>query len=200
MESKNFLTAIQERRTIYNIDKDIKVSEAKVQEIVEFAVKHAPSSFNSQTSRAVILFKEHSDKFWETTKEILRGIVPADQFAATEAKMNGFGAGYGTILFFEDENAVKKLQDGFPLYADKFPVYSQHTSGMVQFIVWTALEAEGLGCSLQHYSPLVDETVQKSWNVPANWKLVAQMPFGNPTKPAGEKTFQPIEERVKVFH
>jgi len=199
MNSKDFLTAVKERRTIYNISKDIKVTEARIQEIVELAIKHTPSSFNSQSSRAVILFKEQSDKFWETTKEILRGIVPADQFGATEAKMNGFGAGYGTILFFEDEAAVKKLQDAFPLYASAFPGFSQHTAGMVQFVVWTALEAEGLGCSLQHYSPLVDEAVQKNWGVPKEWKLTAQMPFGHPTKPAGEKTFQPIEDRVKIF-
>jgi predicted oxidoreductase (fatty acid repression mutant protein) len=200
MDSKTFTTAVQERRTFYSIDKNIKTTEAKIQEVVEFAIKHAPSSFNSQTSRAVILFKEQSDKFWQLTSDILKGIVPAENFAPTEAKMKGFGAGYGTVLFFEDEAAVKKLQDSFPLYAAAFPGFSEHTSGMVQFIVWTALEAEGLGCSLQHYSPLVDETIQKEWGVPSTWKLKSQMPFGNPTAQPGEKTFQPIEDRVKVFH
>jgi len=199
MEKKDFYEVVKNRRTIYNISKDIKVSEARIQEIVEFAVKHAPSSFNSQSGRAVILFKGESDKFWANTTEILRGIVPADQFGPTEEKMKGFGSGYGTILFFEDQVPVKKMQEGFPSYAHNFPIWSQHSSGMIQFIVWAALEAEGLGCSLQHYSPLVDESVQKSWGVPADWKLVAQMPFGQPTKPPSDKTFQPIEERVKIF-
>ena len=70
---------------------------------------------------------------------------------------------------------------------------------MRQLVVWTGLEAEGLGASLQHYNPLIDDEVKTEWNVPANWKLIAQMPFGNPTAAPGEKEFQPLEERVK-FH
>ena len=58
---------------------------------------------------------------------------------------------------------------------------------------------EGLGASLQHYNPLIDEEVKKQWSIPPNWKLIAEMPFGNPTVAAGEKEFQPIEMRVKVF-
>jgi predicted oxidoreductase (fatty acid repression mutant protein) len=196
---KDFATAVKERRSIYSISKDVKVSDEKIKEIVEFAVKWVPSSFNSQTGRVVVLLGQHHDKFWNNTKEILRKMVPEDKFAPTEAKMNGFANGYGTILFFEDQTPVKNLQEQFPSYASNFPVWSEHSSGMLQFIVWTALEAEGLGASLQHYSPLVDETVQKEWGVPDTWKLVAQMPFGNPLELPGEKQFQPIEERVKYF-
>ena len=58
---------------------------------------------------------------------------------------------------------------------------------MHQLVVWTGLEAEGLGASLQHYNPLIDDEVKQEWNVPANWKLIAQMPFGNPTAAPGEK-------------
>jgi len=199
MNSKDFFAAVKDRRTFYAIDKNIKVSEAKIREIVEYAIKHVPSSFNSQSSRAVILLKDQSDKFWQLTSDVLKGIVPPENFAPTAEKMKGFGAGYGTILFFEDDVPIKKMQEAFPTYASAFPGFSQHTAGMAQFIVWTALEAEGLGCSLQHYSPLVDEFVQKEWNVPSTWKLIAQMPFGNPVAQPGEKTFQPIEERVKVF-
>ena len=70
---------------------------------------------------------------------------------------------------------------------------------MHQLVVWTALEAEGLGASLQHYNPLIDDEVKKEWNIPDNWKLIAQMPFGNPTSQAGEKEFQPLEDRVKFY-
>jgi predicted oxidoreductase (fatty acid repression mutant protein) len=52
---------------------------------------------------------------------------------------------------------------------------------------------------LQHYNPLIDEKVKKTWNLPASWKLIAQMPFGKPTDQPGEKEFQPLEERVKFF-
>lgn len=113
--------------------------------------------------------------------------------------MAGFRSGYGTILFFEDDAVIKSLQEQFELYKDNFPIWSQQSSGMLQFAIWTALELEGLGASLQHYNPLIDEAVKAEWNIPESWRLIAQMPFGNPTAEPGEKDFQPIEERVKVF-
>lgn len=65
--------------------------------------------------------------------------------------------------------------------------------------VWTALEAEGFGANLQHYNPLIDATVAKQWNLPNDWRLVAQLVFGSPEGTADEKSHKPIEERVKVF-
>ena len=68
-----------------------------------------------------------------------------------------------------------------------------------QYLVWLALESEGFGANLQHYSPLIDEGVAKTWNLPSSWKLDAQLVFGTPTAEAKEKTFQPLEGRFKVF-
>ncbi|KAI8827236.1 Nitroreductase-like protein [Fimicolochytrium jonesii] len=195
-----FLDAVASRRTIYTLSKDSTISDARVEEIVKHAVKHVPSSFNSQSSRTVILFAAHHDKLWDITKEILKTIVPAEAFPATEARINGFRNAHGTVLFFEDKDDVKAMQDKFPTYQDRFPIWAQHTSGMLQFVVWAALEKEGLGANLQHYAPLIDERVRSEWNVPVTWELVAQMPFGKPTAPAGEKQFKPLDERVKVFH
>ena len=87
----------------------------------------------------------------------------------------------------------------FPSYANYFPQYSEHTAGMHQFAVWTMLREAGIGATLQHYQPLIDEEVAKTWNIDPEWKLIAQMPFGNPTGEAGEKQFSPIEDRLKVF-
>jgi predicted oxidoreductase (fatty acid repression mutant protein) len=70
---------------------------------------------------------------------------------------------------------------------------------MFQYVVWTSLELEGFGASLQHYNPLIDDEVKKEWGIPDNWKLLSQMVFGKPTAPAGEKEFKPLAERVKVF-
>ena len=70
---------------------------------------------------------------------------------------------------------------------------------MHQFTIWTALEAEGLGCNLQHYSPLIDAKVAERWDVPKDWVLNAQLVFGTPAAPAGDKTFMDVGERFKVF-
>ncbi|WP_203362884.1 nitroreductase family protein [Bacillus sp. REN10] len=195
----NFYSAVEARRSIYAISKEQTVSDERIQEVIEFAVKHAPTAFNSQSGRVVVLLGEQHDQLWDLTRDTLREIVPADQFGPTEEKMAMFKAGYGSVLFFEDEAVVKGLQESFPTYADNFPLWSMQSSGMLQYIVWTALEQEGFGATLQHYNPLIDEQVRTKWNVPANWKLIAQMPFGKPAAPAGDKEFQPINERVKLF-
>ncbi|WP_409293964.1 nitroreductase family protein [Peribacillus sp. SCS-26] len=200
MENKtDFYSAIENRRSIYSISSEAPVSDERIQEIVNHAVKYTPSAFNSQSARVVVLLSENHARLWDITKETLRKIVPAENFGSTEDKMKSFASGYGTVLFFEDQNVVEGFQKQFELYADNFPVWSQQSSGMLQYNIWTSLELEGFGASLQHYNPLIDEEVRQEWNLPENWRLIAQMPFGKPTAPAGEKEFQPLEERVKFF-
>lgn len=195
-----FLDAVKARRTYYAISKEAVASDERIQEIVSEAVKHAPSAFNSQSARVIILLGDQHDRLWDLVKGELKKIVPADSFQATEDKINGaFRSGYGSVLFFEDMSVIEGLQQQFPLYKDAFPVFSHHSGGMLQFIVWTALELEGFGASLQHYNPVIDEAVRAAWNVPPSWKLLAQMPFGKPVAQPGDKTFEPLEKRVKVY-
>lgn len=197
---RSFKEAVKNRRTYYSIDNKINVSDAEIKEIVEFAVTHVPSSFNSQSTRVVLLLGDNHKKLWSIVKETLRKIVPAEAFGATEAKIdNCFAAGYGTILFYEDTETVEGLQKAFPSYSENFPVWSQQTSAMHQFAIWTMLEDAGLGASLQHYNPIIDAGVAKTWNINPKWKLIAQMPFGNPIQDAGEKEFKPLSERILVF-
>ncbi|KZO94017.1 Nitroreductase [Calocera viscosa TUFC12733] len=195
-----FLKAIELRRSVYTINDKIPVPDEKIVEIVEAAIKHGPSSFNSQSSRAVVLFGDEHKFVWDTVLAVLKPIVPEAEFPKTVGKVNGcFKAGHGTVLFWEDNAVVKGMQDMFPLYQDRFPPWSQHASAMVQFITWTALANEGISASLQHYNPLIDEKLREHFKLPDTWALVAQMPFGTATAPAGEKTFKPLEDRVKVF-
>ena len=91
------------------------------------------------------------------------------------------------------------MQEKFALYADKFPLWATQSDAMLQFTIWTALEAEGLGANLQHYNPIIDSKVAETWKTPSNWRLNAQLVFGGKTGEAGEKTQLPIEDRVKVF-
>ena len=197
--SKDFLKAVEDRRTFYGISKDSVVSDDRLREIVEHAVKHTPSAFNSQSTRVVLLLGKQHDRLWDITKENLRKVVPADQFGETEQKINSFKNGYGTVLFFEDQGVVEGLQKQFAMYKDNFPIWSQQSNGMHQFVIWSALEVEGLGVSLQHYTELIEDDVKKEWDLQDNWKMIGQMPFGKPTQEPGEKEFQPLEGRIKVF-
>jgi hypothetical protein len=198
--TKVFFDAVKARRSCYALSKDPVVSDARIEELVGEAVKHVPSPFNSQSARVVILLGKQHDRLWDLTKAELRKLVPAESFQATEDKINGaFRSGYGSILFFEDMDVVKGLQQQFPSYSDNFPIWSHQSSGMLQFAIWTALELEGFGATLQHYNPVIDEAVKTAWNIPASWKLIAQMPFGKPVAQPDPKTFQPLTERIKVF-
>lgn len=196
----SFWDAVKNRRTYYNLSKEPIVAAERILEIVSEAVKHAPSAFNSQSARVVVLFGEHHDRLWDIVKAELKKIVPATQFSATEDKINNaFRSGYGSILFFEDMQVIERLQQQFPTYRDAFLTFSNHSAGMLQFIVWTALEQEGLGASLQHYNPVIDDAVKAEWHIPDSWKLLAQMPFGKPVSQPGAKEFQPLAERIKIY-
>ncbi|ENV44905.1 nitroreductase family protein [Acinetobacter schindleri] len=195
-----FLDQIKQRRSIYAIGNNVSLDQTEVENTIKEAVRHSPSSFNSQTSRVVILFGESHQNFWNIVRDTLKKIVPADAFEGTNNKINSFAAGYGTALFYEDQEVVKGLQAQFPLYADNFPVWSEHSSAIAQFATWTALAEKNIGASLQHYNPIIDDEVAIAFDVPSNWKLRAQLVFGSIEAPAGEKTFMDDAERFKTFN
>lgn len=194
-----FLDHIKKRRSIYAIGKNVSLDQAEIEHIIKETVKHSPSSFNSQSSRVVILFGQSHDTFWHIVRETLRDLVSADAFEATNSKIDGFAAGYGTALFYEDQNVIKGMQEKFALYADNFPIWSEHASGIAQFATWTALAEHNIGASLQHYNPIIDEEVAQTFSIPSNWKLRAQLVFGSIEAPPGEKTFMDDAERFKTF-
>ena len=195
----SFLDHMKQRRTIYAIGKNVPLTQDKIEEIIKDAVRHSPSAFNSQTSRVVTLYGDSHSKFWDIVRETLRKMVPADAFEKTDTKINSFAAGYGTVLFFEDQEVVKSLQKQFASYADHFPVWSEHSSAIAQFAVWTALAEQHIGASLQHYHPVIDDEVAETFDIPENWKLRAQLVFGSIEALAGEKTFMDDNERFKKF-
>lgn len=197
---KNVKGAIKHRRSYYALSNQSPISDQEIREIVNFAVLHVPSPFNSQSARLVLLLGKNHQKFWDLTKETLKKIVSAEAFSKTEAKIDkSFASDYGTILFYEDEKVVRGLQDAMPTYAEKFGQWAEHTSAMHQFAVWVMLEDAGFSASLQHYNPLIDEEVAKTWDIPSYWRLIAEMPFGVPVEQPGEKEFQPVEERVLIY-
>ena len=196
----HFMEAIATRRTYYAIDNQPLTSDDLIMELVGHAVTHSPSSFNSQSARVAVLLGDQHQRFWDLVRDELKQVVAPENFAATEEKLRGsFRSGYGTLLFFEDQQVVGALQERFPLYRDNFPIWSNQSSGMLQYAVWTALELEGWGASLQHYNPLVDRAVAAAWDIPATWKLIAQMPFGRPLAAPGPKEFLPLEQRITLF-
>jgi len=197
--SKNFSQAMEERRSIYGICSESTISNERIVEIVKNSTKYVPTAFNSQSTRIGILFGDKHKKLWSIVMETLKKLVPPENFPATEEKINGFAAGCGTLLFFDDKSVTQGLADKFVAYKDNFPVWAEQANGMLQFAIWTQLEAEGLGVNIQHYNPIIDAAVKKEFNIPEDWRLIAEMPFGNPVALPGEKEFMSIDERVFVL-
>lgn len=89
------------------------------------------------------------------------------------------------------------MQEKFPLYADNFPLWASQSSAMLQLTIWSGLRELGIGASLQHYNPVIDEVVKKLLNLPASYVLVAQMPFGGILEEPAPKEKEEIQTRVQ---
>ncbi|MDR1519756.1 MAG: nitroreductase family protein [Planctomycetota bacterium] len=192
-------TALAARRTYYKIGPDSPVADAEVEKLVEFALLNTPSPFNSQSGRVVLLLGDNHRKLWDLILGKLRAGMAAEKFPPTANKIAGFAAGHGSLLFYDDQAAVEKLQRDMPAYRDAFPVYSSQSAGMLQLMVWTLLRDAGIGASLQHYGNLIEAEAAEAWGVPPSWRLLAQMPFGAIQAEPGPKKQTPLPERLKVF-
>lgn len=195
----HFQNLLEKRRTIYQLGKNVALSKDEITTLIKKAVNESPSAFHSQSSRIVILLGDEHTKVWDITEAQLRNIVPVDQFEPTKARIDGFRAAFGTILFFEDQNVVKGLQEQFALYADNFPKWSQESTAIAQYAVWLLLAENGIGANIQHYNPLIDAEVAKEYGIPESWRLHAQMPFGEIVAQADVKTYMDEADRFKVF-
>lgn len=191
---------LAKRRSRYALKREIPVSEEKLKSLVEKIVTVMPSPFNIQSTRMVIQLGKDHDKVWDIALDELKKVMPADAFEGTREKVNtSFRSGYGTILFYEDDKVVRDLKAAYPSYAHNFDSWSAQTNGMHQLALWSALADEGIGASLQHYTELIDEPIRKEWNIPADWKMYAQMPFGTAIDGLMDKEIQPISGRV-IYH
>ena len=195
----SFQEVIEKRRTNYALGKHIPVSQDQIIKTIRSVVPEVPSAFNMQSGNIIVAFGENHQKIWDITKNILKGIVPPENFSTTESKIDSFAAAYGTILYFDDTQIIKQMQEQYALYADNFPVWGQQANGMMQFALWSALSELGLGVNLQHYNPLIDEEIKKAFLVPESWKLIAQMPFGEAVNQPDPIQKKSVDERVLIF-
>lgn len=191
--------ALKTRRSFYNINRDILVSEETILSLIEETVKYTPSAFNSESQRVVVLLNEKHEQVWEMVKAAIKKLVPENEFKKSEDKINAFKAGYGTILFFDDAKTTEALIEKFPLYEANFLKWAIEQNGMLQGNVWVGLSEMGIGASLQHYNELIEEQVKTAFNIDKSWTLQAQMPFGNIVTRPDVKPKKSLSERMVVL-
>lgn len=187
----SYLEALKKRRTYYDINDNVDVKKEDIVKTIEEAIALTPDAFNMQSTKAVVVLEKEQKELWDLVEKAFDGAVPAE-------KIESFRKGYGTVLYYIDNDIVKGLQEQFELYAQNFPVWANQASGMAQFNVWTALREIGLGASLQHYNPIIDEAIKNRFDIPENWTLVAQMPFGARGSEPDAKPEVDVKSRVFV--
>lgn len=199
--SRNFIDAVTHRRSYYHLQDRALVDDSAIVETIDTLLTTMPSPFNVQSARIVLLLDEQHRDFWDIVLESLKRLVDIKQFESTKQKITkAFASGHGTLLFYEDEAALNLLRESFPLYANKVSIWSEQSSGMMQFALWTALEDIGYGASLQHYNPIIDDAVAERWLINPEWRLVAQMPFGAPLDtPVPRTSTLPVHQRRLIF-
>lgn len=195
-----FIDQLKKRRSIYALGKRVHYSQAYLCEIIQEAVRSCPSAFDSQSTRIAVLFADSHHQFWEIVKQVQRQHVPEHIYEGVELKLNQCAEAYGTILFYEDQSVIQQLQKKMPLNSEDFPAWSEQTSGMAQFAVWATLADSGLGASLQHYNPLIDEKVAEHFDIDKNWLLRAQLCFGSIEQTVEEKLQQLDQYRFKILN
>ena len=183
--------ALKLRRSVYNIGKALPVDEEKIVRLVNEATALVPDAFDMKSQRVVLALGEKHDKLWDAIYDAFGGKVARE-------KIDGFKAGYGTVLYFYDADVVKSLQEKFAPYAANFPIWAQQANGMLQLSIWSGLAELGVGANIQHYNPVIDEAVRGLFGLPGNYVLVAQMPFGGIVEAPAPKAGEDISLRVRV--
>lgn len=207
LPSISFAEAIDHRRSVYALNETLPASLTleKITALITDTLHHLPSAFNSQTTRCILLAAAQHKKFWALARDTVLPSTPEPARPHIQARIATFEAAYGSIIFAEDTDTIAASKSRNPGIAHMFDEWSDHTSGMHQFVLWTALEATpGVGCNLQHYQfdQAMEKTIKDTWALPDAWKIKAQLVFGGVNDggwPADAKPKLPTSETLKVF-
>ena len=183
--------SLSKRRSYYKINKELPVSKEEVIKTIETLTELVPDAFNMKSARVVVAFDEKQNELWDTIYNAFGGKVARE-------KIDSFKAGAGTVLYYYDKSIVEAMQSKFPLYAANFPVWANQANGMLQLSIWTALRELNIGANIQHYNPVIDDNVKKLFNIPDDYVLIAQMPFGGIVEEPAPKDKEDISKRVHI--
>ena len=187
------------RHSFYEINQSIPCSRDDITKMILRALELYPSSFNSQSSRLLVLYQDEHKRFWNLVKQELLNTAPQDKQDAIKNRIASFSSGFGTILYFIDTSIVHAQEKAMPLYAENFNNWAMQSSAMLQFMIWSAFANNNIGASLQHYNPLVNQMVEKTFNIDKNWELVAQMPFGGIKSIPQPHIVENLNEKISIL-
>ena len=85
-----FLQALKNRRSIYNLGTNVNLSNEEITSIISDCLKYSPSAFNYPTTNVIIAFGEKHQQIWQITTDILKGKLAKKEetFAVAQNKIN----------------------------------------------------------------------------------------------------------------
>lgn len=195
-----FLDLATKRLSQYHLGSEAKHSVEEIAQYLAEVANQAPSAMNIQASRLIVLQGDDHRKFWDLIKDTQEQVLSKKMFEWFMGVYNGAVTGLGTVLFFEDRTVYETFPNPNPVAREKVKL---RNSAIMQYGTWLALTDLGYGASLQHnnlgFEEGHDRSVKELFDLPEDWELTAQMPFGSIETPATSKEKISLDTQLRLL-
>jgi hypothetical protein len=103
------------RRTYYKLSKKTVVPDSRIEELVNAAILHIPSSLNTQSTRLVVLLHDQHEKLWDIVFDSFAALVKTSSIqeelwnTTLKPKLAGMKPAYGTVSRLSQRNHLAWL-------------------------------------------------------------------------------------------
>ena len=190
------MDVIEKRRSNYDLGNNLEISKKDLINLLRKIIYYAPSPFNVQSSKIVLLNKKSHHLLWTTVvEEFLKKNNNGDLLDSDKARIKREDKAYGTILFYKDERVIEEFKEKLDAYEQKsLDSWCIEESAMLQMNIWNELRLRNIGAHIVHFDD-IDEEVSVAFDIDKNYKLVAKMVFGNIIQEAAVKPKKDIDKR-----
>ena len=190
------MDVIEKRRSNYDLGNNLEISKKDLINLLRKIIYYAPSPFNVQSSKIVLLNKKSHHLLWTTVvEEFLKKNNNGDLLDSYKARIKREDKAYGTILFYKDERVIEEFKEKLDAYEQKsLDSWCIEESAMLQMNIWNELRLRNIGAHIVHFDD-IDEEVSVAFDIDKNYKLVAMMVFGNIIQEAAVKPKKDIDKR-----
>ena len=190
------MDVIEKRRSNYDLGNNLEISKKDLINLLRKIIYYAPSPFNVQSSKIVLLNKKSHHLLWTTVvEEFLKKNNNGDLLDSDKARIKREDKAYGTILFYKDERVIEEFKEKLDTYEQKsLDSWCIEESAMLQMNIWNELRLRNIGAHILHFDD-IDEEVSVAFDIDKNYKLVAMMVFGNIIQEAAVKPKKDIDKR-----
>ncbi len=190
------MDVIEKRRSNYDLGNNLEISKKDLINLLRKIIYYAPSPFNVQSSKIVLLNKKSHHLLWTTVvEEFLKKNNNGNLLDSDKARIKREDKAYGTILFYKDERVIKEFKEKLDAYEQKsLDSWCIEESAMLQMNIWNELRLRNIGAHIVHFDD-IDEEVSVAFDIDKNYKLVAMMVFGNIIQEAAVKPKKDIDKR-----